>query len=341
MNHDDLATLGAIREQTMSVLRSAIGESGDVALLDFPAHMNVGDSMIWAGELAYLGQLGYRVAYACDMARFDAQTLERRVSTGPILLHGGGNFGDVWPEYQEFREEIVRRFPERTIVQLAQSVLFKSAESAARANVVLGGHRNYTLLIRDSASLRRARTQLPDVTIAYCPDLALGWQPPTAAVTSGDSVLVLARRDREARSGLAAATAEVLHKGDSIIDWGLHGPALLAWKAAGIPGKIAEKVPGLFRSALGYSLLAQGYRRRAALNLAAGCSSFEHASLVVTDRLHAHVLAVLMGKDNIVLDNSYGKIRTIYDDYTSKFSTTMFFDSAAGAKERIESLKPA
>ena len=32
-------------------------------------------------------------------------------------------------------------------------------------------------------------------------------------------------------------------------------------------------------------------------------------------------MATLLGIEHILLDNSYGKLRAIYDDYTGKFST--------------------
>lgn len=46
--------------------------------------------------------------------------------------------------------------------------------------------------------------------------------------------------------------------------------------------------------------------------------------LVVTDRLHAHVLAGLMGVPHIVVDNSYGKVAAIHGEYTHGFLEGVF-----------------
>ena len=46
---------------------------------------------------------------------------------GTILLHGGGNFGDLWPIYQRFREHVIAAFPDHRIVQLPQTVHFRDA----------------------------------------------------------------------------------------------------------------------------------------------------------------------------------------------------------------------
>ncbi len=40
-----------VRKQTAGVLEEVAGPDAAVAVLDFPGHDNVGDSMIWAGKL--------------------------------------------------------------------------------------------------------------------------------------------------------------------------------------------------------------------------------------------------------------------------------------------------
>jgi pyruvyl transferase EpsO len=69
------------------------------------------------------------------------------------------------------------------------------------------------------------------------------------------------------------------------------------------------------------------------MNLKAGTSAFKDRSLIITDRLHAHVLAALMGIPHVVLDNSYGKVGSIFGDYTGKFKTAHF------AKDEVEALQ--
>ena len=74
------------------------------ALVDFPNHSNVGDSAIWAGEMAYFSRHAARPpAYVCSLKTFSMDELTARCPDGPIFIHGGGNFGDVWPHHQAFR----------------------------------------------------------------------------------------------------------------------------------------------------------------------------------------------------------------------------------------------
>ena len=100
----------------------------DFALVDFPNHSNVGDSAIWLGEETYLQKkLGRAPSYVCTYDTWSKEEFERAVPAGPILIHGGGNFGDLWPSHQEFRLRLLSEFPDRQIIQLPQTLNFSSA----------------------------------------------------------------------------------------------------------------------------------------------------------------------------------------------------------------------
>jgi pyruvyl transferase EpsO len=58
----------------------------------------------------------------------------------------------------------------------------------------------------------------------------------------------------------------------------------------------------------------------AQVNVRSAFGIIKRSDLIITDRLHAHVLATLCGIQNLVLDNSYGKISSMYDDYSGRFS---------------------
>src|SRR5690606_32975830 len=177
----------------------------EVVIIDAPNQRNIGDSLIWEGELAYLRQLGVRVKYAADIRGYDPRDVRRKLPAGGVvLLHGGGNFGDLWQGHQKLRERVVQDLPDYRIVQLSQSIFFADANRAAQANSILSAHPNFIALIRDSLSMERAATQLPDVKVMFCPDMALGYTPEStpASTLPEASVLAIARADHESASGL-------------------------------------------------------------------------------------------------------------------------------------------
>lgn len=325
-----------MRTATSTAIVDVLAGEKNVAVLDFPSHMNVGDSMIWAGERAYLTSLGVQVRYTCDIERFSASALRQVHPDGPILLHGGGNLGDIWPRFQEFRENVVREFPDRKIVQLPQTLYFSSSARAAEADRVFGLHPDFTVLLRDHNSMERARTLLPSVQTKFVRDMALGWTPDVSASDGSRGILILARRDTEAKRNIAGLSDELSSLGEvETADWGLSGVSFAKWKATRIPGSIARRFTGIQDSRFSGPILDKAYISMLNMNLQAGTGLFRDRSLIVTDRLHAHVLAALMNIPHVVFDNSYGKVKSIFEDYTGTF------DAAYYASDETEAISIA
>ena len=76
--------------------------------------------------------------------------------------------------------------------------------------------------------------------------------------------------------------------------------------------------------AAGYDRLARHWVDRGLRLLAAG-------EVVVTDRLHGHLLSLLMGIPNVVLDNRIGKVGNYVDTWTEGAVGFRRADDAAGA----------
>lgn len=328
MRSTDLETLSELRSETARVLAEVIGTDTTVALLDAPNQRNVGDSLIWAGELAYFRRLGLRLIYVADRRSYDAAELRRALPAGGvILIHGGGNFGDLWDGHQQHREQIARDFPDRKIVQLPQSVWFGSAQRAAEADTVLGGHPDFTLLVRDSESDERAAAQLPTVRRRYCWDMALGWSAPTqrpAAEPSTEPVLLIARTDLEGASGIGeapldAAVGAPVH----VADWTSSELDTLAWRLSRLVPRAAHKYR-FVRGPVFRPLLNASFRWINEANVRGGVRLYRDRRYVIVDRLHAHILSVLLGVDHVLLDNSYGKLGAVYRDYSNRFSTASY-----------------
>jgi pyruvyl transferase EpsO len=161
----------ALGEQVVAVLADLIPWGTQCAVVDAPLHSNVGDSAIWLGQRALLHRLGAEVRYACDQDSYCAHQLAASLPHGPILLHGGGNLGDLWITSQLLRERVIQDFPDRRIIQLPQSVHFLDRANLERARQVFDTHPDLTLLLRDRHSLAVARTEFAAGGV-LCPDPA-------------------------------------------------------------------------------------------------------------------------------------------------------------------------
>jgi hypothetical protein len=234
-------------ETIASRLRGFVAPGQDFALLDFPDHSNVGDSAIWLGELAAFRALGGGApGYVATKDAFDAEALRRAVPDGPIFLHGGGNFGDLWPEHQLFRERILAQFPDRAIVQLPQTVHFAAQVARDRAAAAIAAHPRFVLMVRDAASQALAESRF-DCAVHPVPDMAFALGAQSGAAAPTVRLLLLLRTDKERAAGLHAAPP-ALPAGALVRDWLDEPPRLhdrAAWRTRLAAGNCpASSAPG-------------------------------------------------------------------------------------------------
>ena len=323
-----------LAEETAATLRYLLPPPSPVALLDFPAHTNAGDSLIYLGQRRILRELGYQVAYLADTRVYSAAALRRRHPSGPIFLQGGGNLGDRWLHTQQFREQVIRDFPDRTIVQLPQSIDFHDPARAATARQVFARHPDLLVLMRDQRSLTRARDVFADTRIEYCPDLAIGYGPVHRPVAPEYDVVLLMREDTESsRDGgveLPAGASSMR------TDWGFSGIGRLPWQLRMLPSAAARHVVPL-RLPLQTTVEAS-FDELAAFNVRAASAILARGRIVVTDRLHAAVLAALLGIPVIALDNANRKISAAYDAYLHRLPHLRFAVDGQQASELAHAL---
>lgn len=255
------------------------------SLIDYPLYNNPGDSMIWLGSRILLEQItGRPPAYVATLRAFEAKKCKSAIGSGTIFMLGGGNFGDLYPKHQEFRLRVLRAAAGNRVVLMPLSVAISDSSSS--------------LLEQTTEALR-----VPDEVVAFARERPsqellsdLGVRAdllPDAAhmlhIDAGppDKRLVrLIRSDREALSSAG--------KG---FDW--TDSRQLRW--INRSGKLFyATVPTKGRRGL-FDWLS-GARVHAAARLIASGERVE------TNRLHALILAQLLGRPVSFSDNSTGKL---------------------------------
>ncbi|MFV0384893.1 polysaccharide pyruvyl transferase family protein [Paracoccus sp. (in: a-proteobacteria)] len=286
------------------IMQPLIPADGRFALLDFPDHFNIGDSIIYLGELIALQQLSRNRPRIVGSLTTAPQDLRRKDMPGTILLHGGGNFGDIWAAHQDFRLAVLERFPSHRVVQLPQSIHFSDPEKLEQTARAIGAHRNFTLMVRDRNGLELAQKHF-DCETLLVPDAAcmLGEIAPVADAQI--DTLAMLRNDREGRGDNARAH---LPQDAVTEDW----VNVQAW---GLRERIFNKA--LIRhmpvSSIRMRATDRLFEHSARKRLDGGVAQLSRAKVVVTDRLHVHLLCCLMRKPHVVLDNHYGKIANYMD----------------------------
>jgi pyruvyl transferase EpsO len=290
----------------VEALRGAGGEA-PFALVDFPDHANVGDSAIWVGTTAYFrAHRGREPRYVSSIDSFSEAALRGSSPEGPLFVHGGGNFGDLWPRHQDFREHLLARFPDREIIQLPQSIHFDDPARAAGAAKAIARHGNFRLFVRDQPSYDFAAAHF-DCEVALCPDMALfigalDRKPPEV------DVLYLLRTDKERRDQEGRGGTGYTSR---VVDWLVENRVSMGVEH--LRCMVREILRGPWDR---FALRTAGYEAAAGMRVLRGCRLLSSGRVVITDRLHAHILSLLLGIPHAVLDNSYGKLGRFLEAWT-------------------------
>jgi exopolysaccharide biosynthesis predicted pyruvyltransferase EpsI len=314
-------------QKLQQILGSFVNYGDEYALIDFPDHSNVGDSAIWLGEVVLLKQLtGNAPKYVSDLHNFDAAELARRLPQGVIFIHGGGNFGDIWPQHQLFREYIVSNFPNRKVVQLPQSIKFSDQDNINKAAAVFDAHPDFHLLVRDKKSDEFAQLNFK-ANVILSPDCAFGLGPQPRH-KSLKKYLYLLRTDTEKNQN--HSWSDLVESNDAIAcDW-LDDGRFFKFRSRLLAIILMAK--SIFNGNTRFHY----YQSKATIRVNRGLKTLSKGEVVVTDRLHAHILSTLLNIPNYVLDNNYGKISGYIECWTKDFPLVSVFKSTEELKEKIK-----
>ena len=177
-----------------------------------PEHGNLGDQAIVLGEYCImqscfpeykiieiptnyltgeLGKLFFGLGYRKYVRDTDA-----------IVLHGGGNLGNIWLNEEIVRRDIIETFPNNRIVSFPQSIHFtddaEGARQSAESSRIYNAHRDLHLMLRDENSFAEANKLFPKVHTYLVPDIVTALCEIFDGVSkSREGVLFVLRRDKE------------------------------------------------------------------------------------------------------------------------------------------------
>ena len=301
----NMELIGNLQARIDDVLRPLI-PADQIALVDFPDYANVGDSAIWLGQIEFLRtRLGLTPSHCSSMQSYSAEKLRAEAPDGPILINGGGNFGTLWRHHHAFLLRLLQDHPGRPIVQLPQSIFFDPPESADETARAIERHGAFTLVVRDQKSLAFAREKF-DCPTYFCPDMAffIGASEPAKA---RKNFLCLMRSDKEKVTG---PDLPAIPEGSEVTDWLVESRGSL--RLARWTGRLDGMLHGVNATASAFNALARNRFRR-------GVDILSRGRVVITDRLHAHIMATLLDIPHVALDNSYGKLGGFIDAWTSDY----------------------
>ena len=306
--HSASAAVQEAQRIQLQIYKELIGHYKKAILVGLADMENKGDSAISVGEFEALSKLGIEVVYYCSIRKcgnFGRAKKVLRNETEPvvILTSGGGNTC-IWRNPCQQREKLVRAFPDREILVFPQSVNFTSIQEM-KAHAAAMKHPNITYLFRDHKSYNIfVNSRMFQYNKAVlCPDAAMqiGMMHPPIEPTH--DIVWLKRADMESLHSRLPEFPPNLTI--TVEDWR------------------DIKVP------LGMNLKQTSYKR-----LMAGFTFLSRGKVIVSDRLHGHILSVLLGKPNVMLDNSYKKVSSFHETWTPNVDSVLLASNATDALKK-------
>lgn len=271
----------------------------DYVLLDLPYHHNIGDLLIWAGEEAFLSELPYSCLQrsycnSSDLGELDEKTV--------ILLHGGGNFGDLYYHHQEFRLSVIQKYPCNRIIILPQTIYFANWDTFRKEIDIYSKHNNLYICVRDKFSYDIANffglknvLLLPDM--AFCLGTIKESTPPQLNRLLVDRVDIEGLKKYKKNEGI---------KFDLVSDWPTYSSE----------NKIVDSFYELLRNSHNKAEVDDFARNTLCPCLIeTGIEFISGFQKIYSTRLHACILSILLSRDVVVLNNSYGKNMNFYNTW--------------------------
>ena len=290
--------------------------NADYVLFDLPYYSNIGDALIWKGTKEILTTIPHKCLYSCSFKTFVYQQLSSDIL---ILLMGGGNFGDLYPQHNEFRRHIIELYPNNKIIILPQTVYYESARQARFEASCFRRHKHLTIFARDNYSYRFLKAFRFSADIRLMPDMAFcintEWLK-SMAKPSKRKKLYFKRIDKEANE-TDYATKIVQTKEYDYGDWPNYGqpePMLQHLNSLIETQKYAE---------------ADEFATNTYLpeRIRIGVEFISQYDKIVSNRLHGAILAILLGKEAEIIDNSYGKNSQYYQTWLKNTSNVALIQS--------------
>lgn len=352
-----------IKKSLHSALKP-LGGFEQYALLDYPDYNNVGDHLIWLGTLFYLKDvLNTEINYVASIKGFSATEMEQRVGKAPILLQGGGNLGDTWAKYQEFREQIITQYPDRPIFILPQSIYFSDLKALKRAADVFNSHPNLTVFVRENQSLEVAQQYFTNCQIILAPDLAFQMVGllESSKISQKSSILYHCREDCELNPAFSPTALKLTdlvvedwssykwlyrEKFAQSSDWYWRTPGLVRLVREGWQRGLANPGEWVSRQSWQHHPCSTKFNtfdnpslhRRSWGLMHSGIYQLKQYRLVITNRLHGHILCLLLGIPHVFLPNAYYKNESFYRTWTQSVEFCRFVKDATQVKEAVQEL---
>lgn len=297
-------------------LKSLIRNGGEKAvfLIGTPTHCNIGDAAIARAELDFLNDIGLvPVEITVDEWKKYKKIISKFTENKLVLLHGGGNFGNLWPYEEAIREDILNSTKAKHFIILPQTFFVTKTTNAEYYSSLqrVYDNKKISIFAREKFSFERIQELFPNAKSYLVPDIVLFEKNRNKILSNSNfksKVLLVLRNDRE---GL------------------LHFDDVQIIKECLLENNLEYETTEMLHDSPSISKLDRNKIINQKLDL------FASSKLIITDRLHAMIFAYLCDVPCIVLHNNNYKIDGVYK-WLGEKSNIYLLDTLSNLKSCIK-----
>jgi len=291
-------------------------------LLGFPTYINIGDLLIWMGEINFLKKyLNAKKILQANIYNGCINVLEKCIFNKDIIfLQGGGNWGDLWYEHQKYREDIITRFKDNKIIVFPQTIYYRNKEKLIKSGEIINAHSNLTILVRDKVSEVLAKEYYYNADIVLCPDMAFYFDlPKVKSKKNKNKMLFLCRRDKENAQIYSIYFDKDIY---DIVDWIDILPLItlvlsrLSSALGSFWGRMTKLKIHYTVAIILYKISSFFFILKAWILIYKAIKIVKMYRHIVSSRMHGHILATMLRIDNTLLPNAYYKNEEFYRCWT-------------------------
>jgi pyruvyl transferase EpsI len=295
---------GIIEGHKMTNEYSQYKNQKKVILMQTPTHRNLGDHAIAYAQKQFLID-NTTDSEIVEIPFKDVYKASRKIKKvlnkdDIIIIHGGGNMGDLYIYEEYMRRYIITYFRKYKVISFPQSIYFSDTFSGDielfRSKIKYRKNKNLLLVAREKESYEKMKELFGEQNVILTPDIVLSLDKRAESIRKG--ILTCLRNDKE----------KLITESD----------------VKKLYDNLKEKYSGIIVTD---TLLAKDVainQRETELNKM--WKAIRGAEVVITDRLHGMIFCAITATPCIVFRNSNNKIEQSYNNWLSNLSYIKFCD---------------
>lgn len=272
------------------ILKSVCTSKRKIYIIGVPHHGNIGDHAITIAEYQILKDTlkNYKIVeIESFFALENIEFIRKVIKKSPIIINGGGFLGSLWIKEEEMFRSILSNFKDNKIIVFPQTIYFENTleghNELVKSQQIYQSHSNLKIFLREKYSYDFMKENFTKCNIYLVPDIVL-YLDAEEYNYKREGVLFCMRSDKEKindfkddiESFIIAKQIKIIDNTDTVID---------------------KRLYKFNRKKYVYNKIKQ----------------FAKYKVVVTDRLHGMIFALLSKTPCLVFQNKSPKILGVYE----------------------------